>query len=183
MKLFTDYTSLFSIVHNKNISFDKLKIDLEKIRNWSYQWKMCFDPDPSTQVQEVVSSYEVLIKSVYRLLITVITIHPPLITKFLRSGLKNILVLGKVNLSFCCTGSQENYFGLVSLQNNYNNLSFRVGISKNKNIDHRVTYETNHISLLRDSTMPSAYKFYFLFYFILFYFVVILKKKILLEEI
>ena len=83
-----------------------------------------------------------------------------------------------VVLSFCCTGSQENYFGLVSLQNNYNNLSFRVGISKNKNIDHRVkeicaivstqfTYETNHISLLRDSTMPSAYKFYFLFYFIL----------------
>ena len=51
----------------------------------------------------------------------------------------------------------------------------RVHISKNKNIDHRgketcvimstqVTYETNHISLLRGSTMLSAVNYFDVFY-------------------
>ena len=54
-------------------------------------------------------------------------------------------------------------------------LSFRVSISKNKNADHRVkqtcairsikaTYEIDHISLLRDSTMSSALNFCYVFY-------------------
>ena len=54
-------------------------------------------------------------------------------------------------------------------------LSFRVGTSKNKNIDHRVketcavmstqiTYETDHISLLCDSTISSALIFFHVFY-------------------
>ena len=52
-------------------------------------------------------------------------------------------------------------------------LSFRVSTSKNKNADHRVeetcaiwsiqvTYETDQISLLRDSTMSNALNFCFL---------------------
>ena len=52
-------------------------------------------------------------------------------------------------------------------------LSFWVGTSENKNIDNRVqetcaimptkvTYEIDHISLLRDSTIPRALKFCFL---------------------
>ena len=56
-------------------------------------------------------------------------------------------------------------------------LSFKVGISKYKNINHRVketcaimptqvTYETDHISLLCDSTMSSASNFCFFMYFI-----------------
>ena len=51
-------------------------------------------------------------------------------------------------------------------------LSFRVCISKNKNSDHyvkgtcaimsiQITYETNHISLLCDSTMSYALSFFF----------------------
>ena len=54
-------------------------------------------------------------------------------------------------------------------------LSFRVGISKNKNIDHgvketcaimstQVTYETGHTSFLCDSTMSSASIFLNVFY-------------------
>ena len=53
-------------------------------------------------------------------------------------------------------------------------LSFRVGISKNKNTDHRVketcaimstqiTCETGHISLLCDSTLSSALIFFMYF--------------------
>ena len=52
-------------------------------------------------------------------------------------------------------------------------LSFRVGMSKNKNTDHRingtcaimsiqVTYKTNHVSLLCDSTLSNALNFCFL---------------------
>ena len=51
-------------------------------------------------------------------------------------------------------------------------LSFKGGISKNKNIDHRVketcaimsaqvTYETDHFSVLRHSTMSGALNFCF----------------------
>ena len=68
VKLVGDDTSLFSIVHEENISVDELGTDLEKISSWLYQWKISFKPDPSKQAQEVVFSYE-LIKSV----------HPPLI--------------------------------------------------------------------------------------------------------
>ena len=41
---------------------------------------------------------------------------------FLRNKLKE--ELGEGNLIFCCTGSRENYFGLVGRQNN-NNLKFQ----------------------------------------------------------
>ena len=63
-------------------------------------------------------------------------------------------------------GSRENYFGSVGRQNNNNRLKFQDGrISKCTDhqvketyhiISTQVTYETGHISLLRDSTMPSA---------------------------
>ena len=45
--------------------------------------------------------------------------------------------LGEINLSFCCVGSHEIYFGLVVRQKVIIILSFQVGISKNKNNDHR----------------------------------------------
>ena len=55
-------------------------------------------------------------------------------------------------------------------------LNLRVGTSKNKNIDHRgkkdCANESDHISFLRDSTMPSALNFLFFIYFI-----AALKKK------
>ena len=55
-KIFADNTSLFSIVHNMNMSITNLNNYLNKIRNWSIQWKINFDPDPSKQAQEVIFS-------------------------------------------------------------------------------------------------------------------------------
>ena len=79
--------------------------------------------------------------------------------------------LGKGKLIFSCTGSRGSYTGSFGQHNNNNNLRFRVGISKNKNNDHRVketcavTYETDHISVLCHSTMSSAPNFcFYVFY-------------------
>ena len=55
-KLFGDDTSLFSIVKNVNTSGSHLNHDLSKIRNWAFQWKISFNPDPSKQAQEVIFS-------------------------------------------------------------------------------------------------------------------------------
>ena len=55
-KLFADDTSLFSVVHNMNASTSNLNNDLNKIKNWSIQWKMNFNPDPNKQAQEVIFS-------------------------------------------------------------------------------------------------------------------------------
>ena len=40
-------------------------------------------------------------------------------------------------LNFLLSGSQENYLGSGGWENNGNNPQFKVGTSKNKNIDHR----------------------------------------------
>ena len=55
-KLFADDTSLFSVVRDINTSADHLNKDLRKINNWAFQWKISFNPDPSTQAQEVIFS-------------------------------------------------------------------------------------------------------------------------------
>ena len=80
------------------------------------------------------------------------------------------------NLIFCCTGSPENYFGLVGQQNYNSNPKFYGRYIKNKNIDHGVkytyavtstqaTYEIDHVSLLQDSTISSALNFcFYVFY-------------------
>ena len=44
-KLFTDDTSLFSVVHDTQTSLNDLSKDLEIISNWAFQWKMNFNPD------------------------------------------------------------------------------------------------------------------------------------------
>ena len=46
-KLFADDASLFSIIHNKQLSAQNLNEDLNKINHWAFQWKMNFNPDPS----------------------------------------------------------------------------------------------------------------------------------------
>ena len=55
-KFFADDTSLFSVVHNANITAKELNNDLVKINRCAYQWKMSFKPDPSRQAQEVIFS-------------------------------------------------------------------------------------------------------------------------------
>ena len=56
VKLFADDTSLFSVVSDPNISARSLNNDLEIIRQWAFQWKMSFNPDPSKQAHEVIFS-------------------------------------------------------------------------------------------------------------------------------
>ena len=53
-KLFADYTSLFSVVHDINASVIKLNSDLKKINDWAFQWKVAFNPDRSYQAQEII---------------------------------------------------------------------------------------------------------------------------------
>ena len=67
VKLFADDTSLFTMVFNENISAQNLNSDLRKIKEWAFQWKMQFNPDPLKQAVQVIFS----IKKVKRN-------HPPI---------------------------------------------------------------------------------------------------------
>ena len=55
-KLFTDDTSLFSVVHNITDSANLLNSDLSKINESALQWKMSLNPTPTKQVQEIIFS-------------------------------------------------------------------------------------------------------------------------------
>ena len=46
-KLFTDDSSLFSVVHNTQTSANDLNKNLEIINNWAFLWKIGFNPDPT----------------------------------------------------------------------------------------------------------------------------------------
>ena len=59
VKLFGDDTSLFSVVHDVNVSAKELNDDLKKINEWVFQWKMSFNPDPSKQAQEFIFSRKI----------------------------------------------------------------------------------------------------------------------------
>ena len=55
-KIFANNTSLFSIIINARNSQNTLNSDLEIIKNWAYQWKMRFNPEPKKQANEVIFS-------------------------------------------------------------------------------------------------------------------------------
>ena len=61
VKLFADETSLFSVVYDIGASAKELNEDLNKIDNWTFQWKMNFNPNPSKQTQKF-HSVEIYIK-------------------------------------------------------------------------------------------------------------------------
>ena len=42
-----------------NLSANTLNNDPIKINNWAYQWMMSFNPDPSTEAQEVIFSKKI----------------------------------------------------------------------------------------------------------------------------
>ena len=65
---FADDEPLFSVVHDATQSTNELNDDLEKISNWTYQWKMSFNPDKSKQAREIIFSRK-----------TQKLIHPPAI--------------------------------------------------------------------------------------------------------
>ena len=56
VKLFTDDTPLFSVVNNASVSASRLNNDLVKIRDWVFNLKMSFNPDPTKQAKEVIFS-------------------------------------------------------------------------------------------------------------------------------
>ena len=56
VKLFADDTSLFSIANCVNTSASTLNCNLLKIQDWTYQWKMSFNPDLTKQAQEIIFS-------------------------------------------------------------------------------------------------------------------------------
>ena len=63
VKLFTDDTSLFSIVNDTNDCFENLSNDLCIISHSAYQWKMSFNPDGPKKAQEAIFSRKTSIQS------------------------------------------------------------------------------------------------------------------------
>ena len=53
VKLFADNNSLVSVVHDTATSSCDLNYNLNRIREWAFQWKTSFNPEPSKQAQEV----------------------------------------------------------------------------------------------------------------------------------
>ena len=58
-RLFADDISLFSAVNNINLSANQMNMDLIRINQWAYQWKMQFNPDPLKQAQEIIFSRKI----------------------------------------------------------------------------------------------------------------------------
>ena len=48
--------SLFSVVHDTETSANDLNKFLELMNNWTFQWKMNFNPEPTKQAHEVIFS-------------------------------------------------------------------------------------------------------------------------------
>ena len=54
-KLFADDTSLFSVIHDIQISANNLNKDLERISKWVTQWKKNFNPDTTNKLKRSFS--------------------------------------------------------------------------------------------------------------------------------
>ena len=59
VKLFADDSSLFSVIHDTNISARELNENLKKISEWAFQRKMIFNLDATKQAQEVIFSWKI----------------------------------------------------------------------------------------------------------------------------
>ena len=66
IKLFAGDASLLSIVNCAKSFASVLNNDFKKMQDWSYQWKMSFNPDRAKQTHEVVFSIK-----------TNMIVHPP----------------------------------------------------------------------------------------------------------
>ena len=67
LKRFADDTPLFTLTNDPDVTDKQFCEDLNKIKEWAFQWKMSFKPDPSKQAQEVIFTCKV--KKV---------VHPPI---------------------------------------------------------------------------------------------------------
>ena len=52
-KLFSDDTSFFSVLFGNDLSAENLHDDLNRIKNWAFQWKMSFNPDPISRPKKL----------------------------------------------------------------------------------------------------------------------------------
>ena len=59
VKLVADDTSLFSVIHDINVSAGELNEDLKKISEFAFQWKTIFNLDASKQSQETIFSQKI----------------------------------------------------------------------------------------------------------------------------
>ena len=53
VKLFADDTSLFTVVKDPNTAACDMNHDLDRIKQWAYDWRMSFNPDPLKQAVEI----------------------------------------------------------------------------------------------------------------------------------
>ena len=53
VKLFANDTSLFTVVEDPNTAASDMIHDLERIKQWAYDWRMSFNPDPLKQAVEI----------------------------------------------------------------------------------------------------------------------------------
>ena len=92
VKLFSDNTSLFSVVNNASVSASSLNNDLVKIRDWTFNWKMSFN--------------QILPKNRKRLFFSKIIIIIIILNNFTNwashNSNKNFLVRPETNISITC---------------------------------------------------------------------------------
>ena len=62
---FAEDTSRFSTAHGTDASRITLKNDLKKISEWTYKWKMQFNPDLNKQAQEIIFSRKTAHSSIH----------------------------------------------------------------------------------------------------------------------
>ena len=55
INFFADDTSLFSIVHDADLTADGLNHDLNIISEWAFNWKTSFNPDLNKQLLKLYS--------------------------------------------------------------------------------------------------------------------------------
>ena len=56
IKLLADDISLFFVIYDPVITTLEFNSDLSRVKQWAFQWKMSFNPDPNKQAQEVIFS-------------------------------------------------------------------------------------------------------------------------------
>ena len=53
-KFFADDVSLNAVMYEKNVCTNSLNDDLKRLYEWSVEWKMIFNPDPTKPAEEVI---------------------------------------------------------------------------------------------------------------------------------
>ena len=56
IKLLADDISLFFVIYDPVITTLEFNSHLSRVKQWAFQWKMSFNPDPNKQAQEVFFS-------------------------------------------------------------------------------------------------------------------------------